>query len=300
MTAPRARDIAELVRLPAVLSVPGDALVGSATARAPRGGRLAVASALLYMAGMALNDYADRAVDMLERPARPIPSGRVSARTAHRLAVHGTLAGLGAAWLLGGRPALRVALPLATSIWAYDLAAKSTPAGPGVMAACRGLDVLLGASTGRLLAAVPAAAVVAAHTATLSAVSQHEVRGGDPAVGDRAVKRTVAVGAGAVALTGLQVQRHRASGRRADDVLVPAALSAACLLRYIRRVGSGYRAAAADPSPQRLQRAVGAAVLGSVDLQAGLLAGAGAVPQAVAVACARPLATALARRRGVS
>jgi hypothetical protein len=102
------------------------------------------------------------------------------------------------------------------------------------------------------------------------------------------------------ALTGLQVLRHTGSGRRADDALVPAALSAAFLLRYVRRVGSGYRAAAADPSPQRLQRAVGTAVLGSVELQAGLLAGAGAVPQAVAAASARPIATALARRRGVS
>jgi 4-hydroxybenzoate polyprenyltransferase len=300
VTAPGRRDLAELVRLPAVLSVPGDALVGSATARAPGGARLAVSAALLYLAGMALNDYADRAVDMLERPSRPIPSGRVPARTAHRLALHGTLAGVGTAGFFGGRRALRVALPLAGSIWVYDLRAKSGPAGPGVMAACRGLDVLLGASTGYLPAAVPAAAVVAAHTATLTAVSQDEVRGGDSTVARTAVTRTAGVAAAAATLTVLRALRRHASGDSADEVLLPAALSAAFLLGYARRVGSGYGAAAADPSPKRLQRAVGQAVLGSAALQAGLLAGAGALPQAVAVAAARPLATALARGRGVS
>lgn len=310
MTAARARDLAELVRLPGVLSVPGDALIGSAAARAPGGGRLAVTSCLLYLAGMALNDYADRAVDMLERPSRPIPSGRVPARTAHRLALHGTLAGLGSAGLLGGRRATAVAVPLAAAVWSYDLRAKGGPAGPAVMAACRGLDVLLGASGGHLGAAVPAATLVAAHTATLTAVSRHEVRGGDPAVPRRALARSRSVAAAAMALTVLQALRRSAPRHRPDLLALPPhrrhrallapALSAVFLLRYVRDVGAGYRAAVADPSPDRLQRAVGGAVLGSASLQAGLLAGAGALPQAVVVAAARPLATALTRRRGVS
>lgn len=300
MTALRARDVAELVRLPAVLSVPGDALLGSAMAGARGGGRLVLSSALLYLGGMALNDYADRAVDMLERPSRPVPSGRVPARTAHRLAAHLTLAGLGAAGLLGGRRALGVALPLAGAVWTYDLKAKGGPAGPAVMAACRGLDVLLGASGGHLLAAVPAAALVAAHTATLTSVSQHEVRGGDRAVAQAALRRTRSVAAAAGALTVLQVLHRRDSACSRGGLVPAAALSAVLLVEYARRVGSAYQLAIADPSPERLQRAVGAAVLGSAALQAGLLAGAGAVPQAVVVAAARPLASALARRRPVS
>lgn len=303
MTAPRGRDLAELVRLPAVLSVPGDALVGSASARAPGGGRLALSSSLLYVAGMALNDYADRAVDMLERPSRPIPSGRVPARTAHRLALLATVAGVGSAGLLGGRRALGVALPLAVAVWSYDLRAKGGPAGPAVMATCRGLDVLLGASRGRLLAAVPAATLVAAHTATLTVVSQDEVRGGDAAVPHLALRRSRSVAAAAAALTALQaLQELRRSGseRGPVELLLPPALSGVFLLRYAGSVGAGYRAAATEPSAENLQRAVGGAVLGSAALQAGLLAGAGALPQAVAVAATRPLATALARRRGVS
>ena len=71
------RALLELVRAPAALSVPGDTM-----ARPPPRGRrpapgLALASVLMYWSGMALNDWADREADAVERPERPIPSGRV-------------------------------------------------------------------------------------------------------------------------------------------------------------------------------------------------------------------------------
>lgn len=81
MKPPAAGDIAALVRLPAVLSVPGDVLLGAAMSGRRTGGRtllLTGSSSLLYLAGMALNDWADREVDARERPERPIPSGRVA------------------------------------------------------------------------------------------------------------------------------------------------------------------------------------------------------------------------------
>ena len=76
---PTARDLAELVRAPAALSVPGDVVAGAAAAGAPlrHAPGLAGASVLLYWAGMAANDWADRALDAVERPERPIPSGRI-------------------------------------------------------------------------------------------------------------------------------------------------------------------------------------------------------------------------------
>ena len=46
---------------------------------------LAVASCLLYTAGMILNDVYDFDVDMKERPSRPLPSGRISRRRAQSL-----------------------------------------------------------------------------------------------------------------------------------------------------------------------------------------------------------------------
>jgi 4-hydroxybenzoate polyprenyltransferase len=80
---------------------------------------------------MALNDYADRAV---ERPGRPIPSGRVRPRVALGVAAGLTVAGLGLAGLSGRGRALAVAVPLAGTVWAYDLIVKSTPVGPVALA----------------------------------------------------------------------------------------------------------------------------------------------------------------------
>ncbi|MEV4810717.1 SCO3242 family prenyltransferase [Micromonospora avicenniae] len=177
-------DLVELVRAPAALSVPGDVVAGAAAAgvldrRTPA---LAGASVLLYWAGMAANDWADRRLDAVERPERPIPSGRVRPGTAVGLAAGLTTAGVALAAAAGGRRAAAVAVPLAVTVWGYDLRAKNTSAGPAVMAACRGLDVLLGASGGRLTRALPAALTVAAHTWTVTALSRREVTGADPAL----------------------------------------------------------------------------------------------------------------------
>ncbi|MEV2215600.1 SCO3242 family prenyltransferase [Streptomyces sp. NPDC050997] len=139
---------AELLRLPALFTVPGDALAGAAAAGARADSRtlLAICSSLcLYEAGMALNDWADRAEDAVERPHRPLPSGRIRPTAALTAACALTGAGLSLA-ACAGRPALAVAVPLAATVWAYDLALKHTPAGPFAMATARGLDLLLGAA----------------------------------------------------------------------------------------------------------------------------------------------------------
>ncbi|MFF1307648.1 SCO3242 family prenyltransferase [Streptomyces sp. NPDC058307] len=144
----RARAWAELLRLPALFTVPGDALAGAAAVSARPTSRtvLAIASSVcLYEAGMALNDWADRDVDAVERPHRPLPSGRIHPTAALGAACALTGAGLTLA-ACAGRPALTVAVPLAATVWAYDLALKNTPAGPFAMAAARGLDLLLGAA----------------------------------------------------------------------------------------------------------------------------------------------------------
>ncbi|MEL5957761.1 UbiA family prenyltransferase, partial [Streptomyces sp. CLV115] len=143
-----ARAWAELLRVSALFTVPGDALAGAAASgRRPNGSTaLAVGASLcLYEAGMALNDWADRAEDAVDRPHRPIPSGRIAPGAALAAAGALTAAGLGLA-ARAGRPALAVATGLAATVWAYDLRLKHTPAGPAAMAAARGLDLLLGAT----------------------------------------------------------------------------------------------------------------------------------------------------------
>ncbi|MEU5717544.1 UbiA family prenyltransferase [Streptomyces sp. NPDC020403] len=161
-TRREARAWAELLRVSALFTVPGDALAGAAAAgrRPDRGTALAVGASLcLYEAGMALNDWADRDEDAVDRPHRPIPSGRVTPAAALTAAGVLTAAGLALA-ARAGRPALAVASGLAATVWAYDLRLKHTSLGPAAMATARSLDLLLGAAaTGR--SRTPAAAAPA-------------------------------------------------------------------------------------------------------------------------------------------
>ena len=73
----------ELVRIPGVFTAHADILAGALLAGAgmkqfPDLALLLIASSCFFSAGMALNDYFDRNIDMLERPNRPIPSGRMT------------------------------------------------------------------------------------------------------------------------------------------------------------------------------------------------------------------------------
>lgn len=102
----RLRAWAELLRVSALFSVPGDALAGAAAVghRPGRGTALAIGASLcLYEAGMALNDWADRDEDAVDRPHRPIPSGRISPAAALGAAGVLTAAGLALA-ARAGRP----------------------------------------------------------------------------------------------------------------------------------------------------------------------------------------------------
>lgn len=282
-----ARSLVELLRAPAALSVPGDSFAGAAAAGWPSGRRtaaLAASSACLYWAGMALNDYADRDVDALERPGRPIPSGRVSPRLALRLAGGLTATGLGLAGLAGGWRTVAVAGPLAATVWAYDLKLKNTAAGPAAMATARTCDVLLGAGAGRLRPAGPAALTLWTHTFTVTTLSRSEVTG----AGRRLPLATLAATSGVTAVTALR-------GLRNDNPRVKAA-TAIPLAAYAVTFGRAQAEAVAYPSAHRLQRAVGAGIVGMMPLQAALTAGAGAPRVAAAVLAAFPLARLLSRR----
>jgi len=289
---PAPADVAELVRLPAVLSVPGDVLVGAAASGQMRDVRrtagLIGASSCLYLAGMALNDYADREVDAVERPGRPIPSGRVSAGFALGLAGALTVGAAVLSVAADGPRALAVTAPLAAAVWGYDLALKGKPpVASASMSACRGLDVMMGAGAHGAASAVPAAAVVAAHIAVVTEVSRREVTGGDAGVPKRALAATVGVAAAGALLS----RRAPRVGRAAPLGLVGA---------YAAVVGRAHADAVADPSPARMQRAVGAGILGLIPLEAGLLAGSGAIVPAAGVATLWPLARKAAKKRAVT
>ncbi|MFE5879491.1 SCO3242 family prenyltransferase [Streptomyces hydrogenans] len=285
--AAKARALAELVRAPAALTVLGDTLAGAAASGRPaapgRTARLAAASTCLYWAGMALNDYADREVDAEERPHRPVPSGRISPRAALVTAAALTGAGLTAA-ASAGRDALAVAVPLAATVWAYDLALKHTPYGPAAMATARGLDVLMGAGAGRARRGLVPAALLAGHTYAVTAVSRRETLGASASLPAGALAVTGAVGLAAASLTPQATARaHRAA-------------QAVLLGGYALAAGSAQLAAAVRPDAPRIERAVGAGIHAMIPLQAALTARGGSVRTALALLTAYPLARSLARK----
>lgn len=106
---------------------------------------LLIASCCLYLSGMVFNDVFDRAQDAAERPGRPIPSGRVSVRSATILGSCLMLVGVASAAMVSV-VSMQVAFALVVTILAYDSVLKRTPLGPFAMGSCRFLNVLLGAS----------------------------------------------------------------------------------------------------------------------------------------------------------
>ena len=156
-----------LLRVPNLLTVPGDVLAGFLLAPATDGagwGRLVFAAAaglFFYSAGLIANDLFDYKVDLRERPWRPLPAGKLSRETA-------AAAVLVAAWIavfLGAfASALFVALPLLACIFLYDVGLKHHRlAGPVLMGACRAGNLLLGAAAaedGLAIAVAPALAAV--------------------------------------------------------------------------------------------------------------------------------------------
>jgi 4-hydroxybenzoate polyprenyltransferase len=151
--------VLQILRLPNVFTAIADVTMGFLVTHAslrPGGlfALLAAASCLLYLAGMVLNDVFDAEVDARERPARPIPSGRVPLATATALgwamlASGIVFAGL-AAFLAGNWRPVVVAAILAICVVLYDGTLKRTPLAPLFMGACRTLNVLLGMSLAAL------------------------------------------------------------------------------------------------------------------------------------------------------
>ena len=151
---------AELVRLPNVFTAVADIALGWLCATAagaslsdwPLFILLALASACLYSSGMVWNDFFDVAQDQNERPSRPVPSGRVSRKSAAIFAV--VLQVLGVTFAVAAAlfaeqarwSSPLVGLALVIAIILYDAWLKHTFAGPIAMGSCRFLNILLGLS----------------------------------------------------------------------------------------------------------------------------------------------------------
>lgn len=143
------RGYLELLRPANVVTAFGNILAGYAIAGRGRPEALPwllIASGSLYAGGVVLNDYFDRRIDAVERPERPVPSGRVPASHAAALGAMllagGVAVAFGAGWISG-----LVAAVVAVLVLLYDAVAKRSDAlGPPTMGACRAVNLLLGMS----------------------------------------------------------------------------------------------------------------------------------------------------------
>ena len=140
----------QLLRVPNLLTVPGDPLAGGLLAAGGIGASVWLltvpAGVLLYAFGLIVNDLRDLREDRVERPGRPLPSGRITPAAARAAAaVLATLALVLCA--RAGPRAFTVGVLLLHTVLLYNILLKKVPVlGPLAMGACRGLNLLLGAA----------------------------------------------------------------------------------------------------------------------------------------------------------
>ena len=285
------RPYVELLRPPNVATALADVLAGWALAGLGNGAAvpwLLLATAALYAGGIVLNDVLDRHIDAVERPERPIPSGRASARAAAALA--GSLLALGVlAAAMASAAAAAVAVTIAALVVLYDAVGKRYSAlAPLNMGLCRAFNLLLG------VAAVPAAlplrwplaAIPLLYIYAVTALSRGEVHGGG---GRRA---TVALGTLLAAIGGLALVGARAGSRALPALVIAGALA--------WRVVPPFAAARRTASPAAIRTAVKRGVLSLVLLDAALAAAFAGPLYAAAVLATGIAAGWLARRFAVT
>ena len=148
-------------------------------------GWLILATTGLYGGGIVFNDVCDAELDAVERPERPLPSGRASLAEAITLGTILLILAITAAAMVSNLSAILAATVAITAL-VYDKWGKhQTFLGPLNMGLCRGGNLLLGVS------AVPSAVSIhwylalipIIYIAAITAISQGEVQGGKKITG---------------------------------------------------------------------------------------------------------------------
>ncbi len=145
----------QLFRISNVFTVPPDIIVGflavSVYLSSSTGSGISdlviliFSSIFLYVGGLVLNDLFDIKVDRLERPNRPLPSGRIKKGKAILVTVFLFSLGLVLAALVNPT-SLGISLLLIVGIVAYDYRIKNGFFRPFLMAGIRSLNVIYGSS----------------------------------------------------------------------------------------------------------------------------------------------------------
>ena len=266
----------QLMRPANIVTAWADILLGYAAASAVTGGIdrsnivisnivtlsiLILATTGLYGGGVVFNDVCDAKLDAVERPERPIPTGRVSLTSAIALGTGLLLVGIIAAAMVSKVSAV-LAIVVAVTALIYDRYGKHHIfLGPLMMGACRGGNLLLGVSV------VPQAVgdrwylalIPVVYIAAITAISQGEVRGGNKTTGIIAIAQ-VSIVIGSILGLGLLPEYSLL-------IALPflALFTALVLPPFIK--------ATLTPSPELIQIAVKAGVLALIVLDAAIAAG---------------------------
>lgn len=224
-------------------------------------GWLILATTGLYGGGIVFNDVCDAKLDAIERPERPIPSGRASLSGAIALGSSLLLIGIVAASLVSSISAILAAVVAITAL-VYDKWGKhQTFIAPINMGICRGGNLLLGVS------AIPYAVsdhwylalIPIVYIAAITAVSQGEVHGG---------KKTT--GIIAIALVAVVINSVLYLGILPEYSLL---MTLPFLALFTALVLPPFVEAALNPRADLIQGAVKAGVLSLIVLDAALVAG---------------------------
>jgi 4-hydroxybenzoate polyprenyltransferase len=244
---------------------------------------LLVASTLgLYGGGVVMNDVFDAKLDSIERPERPIPSGKVPLISATFLGISLLVFGMLFAALFSGLSG-QIAVLIAVLTIVYNRFAKHHAfLGPLTMGMCRGANLILGMSVipesfqkYGWIALLPIAYIFA-----ITMISQDEVHGGK--------KRTLYV---AALLYAIVLAAQLTIAGREGNIL----FTLPFVLLHAWLIGRPLWNAIQNPVGPLIGKAVKAGVISLIVMNASYCVAFGLLPLGLAVLALLPLSMLLAR-----
>ena len=254
----------QLMRPANIVTAWADILTGFAASGAELGVPLAwllLATTGLYGGGVVFNDVFDAELDAIERPERPIPTGKASRSGATSLGIVLLTIGVVAAAQVSLLSAV-IAVFVAMGALIYDAWNKHHALlSPINMGLCRGGNLLLGVSATSAMVTERwfLALIPIFYIAAVTAISRGEVHGGKSSTGKLALL-LLAIALGGVLALGLL-----------PSYSIFAALPFLALLTA--QVFPPFIAATKEPSADMIRKAVKAGVLSLIILDASMAAG---------------------------
>ncbi|MBT1687043.1 UbiA-like protein EboC [Dawidia soli] len=238
----------------------------------------------LYGGGVVFNDVFDAALDRVERPERPIPSGLISVKEGALLGSILLIGGIGAAFMFSPLSGA-IAVAIATAALVYDKWGKHhNVLGPLNMGLCRGLNLLLGMTLlpetithVGFLTIVPLFPIL--YIAAITMISRGEVHGGK--------SNTILAAAGLYAVVIVAIATL--------SITHQAYYALAFLALFIALIFPPLVRAFHEPIGPNIGKAVKAGVLALIIMNASWAAAMGAIFLAIGIALLLPVSIVLAR-----